>query len=532
MGGMQRHLVLSGPMGAGKSTVAPIVARALGASWLDLDDVVAREAGVPVAELVHTRGEPTFRALEADCARRLASRTEPTVIALGGGTVEDPETRAMLLERAVVVTLTAPVEVLVERASRDGLERRPMLAPSAPQRSLSRLLERRSRAYAEAHRRIDTTSGTPEEIARRIVASFQRDAASIVVRLGESSYRVAIAHGARHWLADELRDLAPTRTLLVTDEHVMPWLDDVAESVAEVAPLDVIVLPPGEASKSLHQAETIWDRALDVGLDRRSVVLALGGGVVGDVTGFAAATLLRGVRWVQVPTSLLAMVDSSVGGKTGIDHPRGKNLVGAFHQPSVVLVDPDLLTTLPERELRSALAEVVKAAWIESEDHVANLERDVSAILSRDRDALRRAIERAISTKARIVSQDEREGGVRRLLNFGHTVGHAVESASGYRLRHGEAVAIGLVAEMEVSAALGVASTSDVARMRALLEAFGLDPRLEPPIVDAFRRFFEVDKKRVGSSLDVVLAGAPGHARVERVAIERLLSLLLSSEGA
>jgi 3-dehydroquinate synthetase len=250
--------------------------------------------------------------------------------------------------------------------------------------------------------------------------------------------------------------------------------------------------------------------------------VAIGGGVVGDLAGFAAATLLRGVRFVQVPTTLLAMVDSSVGGKTGLDRAQGKNLVGAFHQPSLVVCDVDALATLPPRELRAAMAEVVKTAWIEGEADVAALEADAEVLLAsgeRGDAARERAILRSLRTKARIVALDETEQGPRRLLNLGHTLGHVVEAASGYTLVHGEAVAVGLVAAMRISAALGHASAGDVARMVRLLERLGLDVRWPPLAPAEVGRWLAADKKSDGQAVRFVAAGAPG--ALEVVAIPR-----------
>ncbi len=520
-----RHVFLSGPMGAGKSTVGPLLARELGAEFVDLDAALERETGMRIAEIFRSRGEATFRRLEADLVRRLVGHEARAVFALGGGTVEDVETRAFLLERGVLVTLTAPVEELLARARREdhGIVHRPLLAGDAPALALARIVERRADAYAEAHRVIDTAHAAPAEVARSVAARLARDEASVVVRLGRRSHRVVIKDGALGALGEELAALKPSRVLVVTDANVRELAERSIATAASLAPLSVVVLAPGEVEKTLASAERVWDAALGAGVDRDAVVVAFGGGVVGDVAGFAAATLLRGLRVVQVPTSLLAMVDSSVGGKTGIDRPQGKNLVGAFHQPSLVLADPQALDTLPARELRAGLAEVVKAAWIEGEPDVAALERDAETLVlggPEGRAARERAIGRAIRTKARIVAADENERGLRRVLNLGHTLGHAVEAASGYTLVHGEAVAVGLVAALRLSVELGRAQPVHVERLRSLLERLGLSTAWPGYTGAQLRGFLAVDKKAIGGAVRLVTAGAPGDVGVG-LAIDR-----------
>ncbi len=523
-----KHVFLSGPMGAGKSTVGPRLAELLGRTFLDLDEAIERETGMHVAEIFRSRGEASFRRLEADVVRRLVAHPVPGVFALGGGAVEDAETRAFLLDRGVLVTLRAPLETLLARAASDpGSPRtRPLLGASpmdgAASAALAKILERRLDAYAEAHRVIDTSDRTPDEIARSIALTLPRDSRSVVVRLGRRSHRVAIARGAAAALGDELDALDASTVIVVTDTNVRPlaerWLAPIVRRKIWVE------LAPGEADKTLASVQRIWDAALEAHVDRRAVIVAVGGGVVGDMAGFAAATLLRGVRVVQLPTSLLAMVDSSVGGKTGIDRPQGKNLIGAFHQPSVVLCDVEALDTLPPRELRAGWAELVKTAWIEGEGDVAALEADLAHLTrggdeETSRAARARAIGRAVRTKARIVAIDETETGPRRWLNLGHTYGHAVEAASDYALVHGEAVAIGLVAALRLSEHLGHAQSPDVARMRGLLESFGLDvawPRFEPTDLG---RFLAADKKSDGDLVRFVTAGSPGQVGV--LAIER-----------
>jgi len=283
--------------------------------------------------------------------------------------------------------------------------------------------------------------------------------------------------------------------------------------------VEAVTLPPGEASKTLAHAGNLYDRMLQASLDRGSVVVGLGGGVMTDLAGFVAATYMRGVAWVAVSTSLLGQVDASVGGKTGVDHPACKNLIGAFHQPATVLADVSTLATLPDEELRTGLAEVVKHAMIRDAAFMDRLEADADAIVARDPDVLEAIVARNVEIKAAVVSADEREGGLRRILNYGHTIGHALESlalASGRPLgggppTHGRAVALGMVAEAHIAQARGLLSAPAAERQTALLARVGLPVALDEP-VDAGRclAMMRHDKKAAAGRLCFVLPEAIG----------------------
>ena len=313
--------------------------------------------------------------------------------------------------------------------------------------------------------------------------------------------------------------------MLVTDSNVQRARGAAIE--AALHPLAIpgtrVTLPPGERRKTLASASTIWDAALGAGVDRDSLVLAAGGGVVGDLAGFAAACLLRGVRFIQVPTTLLAMVDASVGGKTGFDHPAGKNLIGAFHQPSAVIADLGHLATLPARERTSGLAEIAKIALTSDATLLERLEADAPALARGDRQALRPVVRAAIEAKVRVVRDDERESGSRALLNLGHTLGHAIEAHGGYaRWLHGEAVSLGLVAELEASAKLGWTPPSLVQRARAVLSSLGLPTDVDRADLAASWPYVATDKKRFGMAVRLPVVVAPGESRVERVGLETL----------
>ena len=344
----------------------------------------------------------------------------------------------------------------------------------------------------------------------------------IDVALGDRSYPILIDGGLLDAAGAEVAAVTGnSRVAVVTDATVAPlYLDRLRASFAGAGlTLAEIVVPAGEVSKNWRTLESVTERLLDLGVERNDAVVALGGGVVGDLTGFACAILRRGCRFVQIPTTLLAQVDSSVGGKTAINAAAGKNLVGAFHQPSIVLIDPDLLGTLPDRELRAGYAEVVKYGLLGDLTFFEWCEANVGALLGRDPAVLVEAIAVSCRAKAATVAADEREGGVRALLNLGHTFGHALEAEGGFsdRLLHGEAVAIGMVQAFAYSARTGLCSAADAARVRAHIAAAGL-PVAPPFAADpaALIEHMKQDKKMSGGRLSFILARGIGQAFVAK----------------
>ncbi len=352
-------------------------------------------------------------------------------------------------------------------------------------------------------------------------------ACEVKISLGERSYPIQIGSGVLEGLSVALRD---ARGIVITDAHVDSFHG------ARVMGLlggnwGKIVLPPGEPSKSASRWAEVLEKIAASGLDRRGVLVALGGGVVGDLTGFAAATYMRGIRFVQVPTSLLAMVDSSVGGKTGINLAAGKNLAGAFHQPMAVFADTDVLATLPAREFASGMAEVVKYGVALDADFFGWLEKNAAAIQTRDPAVLERMVARCCEIKADVVSKDEREGGLRAVLNFGHTLGHAIEKATGFSsVLHGEAVALGMPFALAWSMADKNFPAEDARRVLLLLHQFGLNvAQLKPKNLDwrELRAAMGQDKKSADGAVRFVLCDRLGHCGLpEAIPAEDLDGLL------
>jgi 3-dehydroquinate synthase len=514
MAAMSERVFLSGPMGSGKSAVGACLAELRGADFIDLDERIQQRAGKSIAAIFAEQGEPAFRALERATVLDLLDANSRCVVALGGGTVLDAAVRRRLLREGTLITLQASVATLAARVE-EG-EGRPLLSGQDVRARLTALLAERAEMYAECHARVDTADRALTDIAREIdaIASDR----PVVVPLGLRTYCVEIGAGIRHGIARRAGEAARGQSvLLVTDGGAEePWARQ-ARTALEDANRTVIAicLAPGEEHKNIASIEQIWDAALDAGIDRDALVVAVGGGVVGDMAAFAASTLLRGLAFGQLPTTLLSMVDSAVGGKTGIDRRQGKNLVGTFHQPRFVLCDVETLTTLPLAERRAGLAEVVKSAWLDGEKAVASLEHDAELLVDGDIEATLRAVRMSVALKAKIVTEDEREAGVRATLNLGHTIGHAIEAAAGFGgLRHGEAVSLGMVAAFRLAARLRGSSGAELNRVTALLSRLGLPVDLDRHLDPRTLSFISADKKKTQGKVRFIVPGAPGEMEI------------------
>lgn len=355
--------------------------------------------------------------------------------------------------------------------------------------------------------------------------------AKVLVELGERSYPIEIGSGGLEEIGEALGALGlGNRMALVTDECVGPlWGDVVARALSDAGfRVSTIRIPAGEEHKNLAWVGYVYDRLVDAGLDRGCAIAAVGGGVVGDLAGFCAATWLRGVPYVQVPTTLLAQVDSSVGGKTGIDHPAGKNLIGAFYQPRLVWIDVRTLRTLPAEEFRAGLAEVVKYGVILDPDLFALLERDLDRILNRDEALLVEVVRRCCALKAMVVARDERESGFRSVLNFGHTLGHAIEMVTDYRrYRHGEAVAMGMVYAARLSALRGYGDGGLAERLGTLLHRAGLPTEVpEDMTPQELAAAIARDKKACGDRVRFVGVEVLGRTRFELLTPAEIVRLV------
>ena len=516
-------------MGTGKSALGRAVAERAHVPFVDLDLEVEGRAGMSIARMFRERGEASFRSLEQEeLARQLADAT-PRVVAVGGGSLVERGVRLQALAKATVITLAASPAELVRRLSGD--RDRPLLGADAShtQPRLLSLLESRAAGYAEAHAVIDTTSRDLGDLVSEVLAVAELE--PIAVPLGERTYGVDIVPDAADVHLEKTLDrLAPSRVVVVTDEVVEPLIAGRLGRRLGGGDIIKVVLPPGERYKTLASVERILRAAIDAPVDRQAVVIGVGGGVITDIAGLSASLALRGLRWIAVPTTVLSMVDASVGGKTAVDLGAAKNAVGAFHQPSRVIVDPGFSRTESARALRSGLAEVVKTALIGDASFYRQLLAPGAAerlVEDRDPNATTRAIRSSITVKAGVVGRDEREAGERAHLNLGHTVGHALEAEGGFeRLTHGEAVSLGLVAALRTGVALGVTDRDLANEVEQLLGRLGLPIDLDAEPLERAMRWVVYDKKRQAGTLRMILVRAPGVVEIARVAAADLPELL------
>jgi len=494
-----RTIACIGFMGAGKSTAAAAIARLTGRREIDVDRVVEQRLGKSIEEIFAQDGEPAFRAAEETVTLELLDDPSAPVLALGGGAIESPAVRDALAAH-LVLWIDVDLDTAWRRVRGGG---RPLARERA---EFDRRYAHREPIYAAlADVVVPSQSMGSMETVLSSVEGMPSGTRVIWADTASGSYPVYIGadllEGHRFWPAS-----VSGRRFLVTDgnagRHYGHTLD----------PLDGrVVIMPGEQSKTIAHAEIVWTELVRAGMTREDVVVALGGGVIGDLAGFCAATYQRGVRYVQVPTTLVAQVDSAYGGKTGVDLPEAKNYVGAYHQPSAVLADTQTLASLPAAELAAGYAEVVKTALIAGGDLWDRIRAGADP-------AAPGVIAACALTKLRIVAQDERDGGLRQVLNLGHTVGHAIETSTGYaRYRHGEAVALGLLAALRLS---GQDALRD--EVLGLLSARGLPTRLEDADPDAVVMATARDKKRIGEGpVPFVLLDGPGQPRPGRAVAAR-----------
>ncbi len=527
---MQR-IFLTGLPGSGKSSVGRSIAVMLGWNFIDTDDLLAAQGGVAVGQVLLELGEERFRQLESEILQAAAAQ-EQVVIATGGGVVISGANRQFMREHGLTVYLEVSVETAWQRI-RQHLQQsgasvvRPLVAGDDGLQRLRRLYETRRAWYEEAAVHIDTEQHNPDVLAQRLVAfalasgllaSPDGTREVITQQLLTSASQGIVEWGGLPQLPATLRSYElPARLFIVTDSAVgalyaRPLQDMLEESGFQPR---VYTVPAGEASKSFACFQGIIDWLVEQKAEQKEAILALGGGVVGDLAGFVASCYQRGVPLIQVPTTLLAQVDSAIGGKTGINHSLGKNLIGAFYQAKLIYADPAFLLTLPERVYREGWAEIIKYAMILDAELFNTLEEQASALLARDAKLLPAIIARCMRMKMDIVQRDERDGGLRNILNYGHTFGHALEAITEYGTwLHGEAVSIGMEVAARIAVANGLLSQEDAQRQHKLLQTFGLPVQCSSIDIEMAMQAMQRDKKVRAGTMRWVLATNIGHAEV------------------
>lgn len=515
-------IVLIGFMGAGKTTIGRMLADRIGLEFVDTDEVIERSEGRPISEIFGTDGEARFRTLERAAVADVLQGPE-RVVSLGGGAITDPSICAAL-EWHTVVYLDTGYQEAMRRIGKDP--GRPLLHVGDPKA----LFDERDPIYRRlATHVIGTSDSSPADIVDRLLEATGVERSDVIppvrVDLGPRSYPVFVGSDISASIA-ELVQPTSSRAFVVTHQHLTaaakPLIDSLATSGAEV---ETLTVDEGEASKSLEVAGRLFEEMARLHANRNDLVVGFGGGVVCDLAGFVASTYHRGIKVVQVPTTLLAQVDASIGGKTAVNLPVGKNLVGTFHQPSAVLCDVSLLRSLPEAEMRSGLGEVIKYGLIADPSLLDLVASSAGRIMERDEDLLTTLVRRSVTIKAGVVSMDEHETGRREILNYGHTFGHAIEHSTG--LRHGEAIAVGMMAAAHLSVQLGMLDDGVVTRHRSVLEAAGLPTRATMD-TDATFEVLKQDKKSRGG-FRFVLLDAIGSPRTGVTAADEQVRAALRS---
>ena len=558
---LANNIIIVGFSGTGKTLVGQRVARLLGWASVDTDTEIEARAGKSVQRIFGEDGEPAFRLLEKQVLNQACSDLGK-VVSTGGGTMVDRENRHLMLSRGLVICLDALPENIHSRLMGGDGETavpRPLLSGSEPLNKIKALKAQRQASYSMAHHTIQTDNLTVEEVAGEVVKAWNAlkgptSATSHVIARGDTSqiprgaagdrsgkggegmedldvaaivthsngsYPIMVGTGLLHEVGDRLQDLGLTGTVyIISDDRVFPLYGRQVQRSLQRKHIEAhcFIIPFGEQSKSLDLAEGMYRWLAERRAERGHAVLAVGGGVVGDLAGFVAATFLRGMPFIQVPTSMAAMVDASIGGKVAVNLPEGKNLVGAFYQPRLVLADFSALSTLGRRELAEGWAEAIKHGLILDPGLFDIFEEHAEDLMSLKSGISTDVIRRSVEIKARIVSEDERETlGRRMLLNYGHTVGHALEAATGYgQYLHGEAVSVGMMAAARISQRMGLISEQAVERQRRLLERFNLPTTA--PDVDPGRLFkaMSLDKKTEDGSIKWVLLEGIGRAVLRR----------------
>jgi shikimate kinase / 3-dehydroquinate synthase len=516
------NIILVGMMGAGKTTVGKLLAKQLGKTFIDSDEEIQRRTGVTIPHIFDVEGESGFRTRESSIIQELLKQ-DNVVLATGGGAILSAHNRSEMKRNGVVVYLKSSVHDLWQRTRHD--HNRPLLQTGNPRAKLQELHELRDPLYIEAADMVIPTGKQSvqillERLQQKLenmqqMTGSEKSMQTLTVGLAERSYPIYIGSGLLDRVELLLQHVPRRRAFIVSNTTVAPlYLKKLSDGlIASGIQVQSIILPDGEQYKSAESLGQIYDALLIARSERSTPLIALGGGVIGDITGYAAATYLRGVPFIQIPTTLLSQVDSSVGGKTGINHPLGKNMIGAFYQPRVVLADTAVLNTLPDKELRAGIAEVIKYGLIRDLPFLEWLEANMDKLLARDTAALQYAIERSCQNKAEVVGNDERESGERALLNLGHTFGHAVENGMGYGVwLHGEAVAAGTIMAADLSQRLGWLSAEDVLRTRKLFKRVGL-PVIAPKLgADKYMQLMGLDKKVADGKIRFVLLKSLGNA--------------------
>ncbi|MCP4482344.1 MAG: 3-dehydroquinate synthase [bacterium] len=524
------NIVLTGYMGTGKTAVANELQKQLGWEVIDVDERIVIYENSTIDDIFTKKGEPYFRKVESKIIAEL-SNLDQKIIATGGGAVLNQSNIYTLKKNGLLICLSAQAEQIYQRLKGDNT--RPLLKVSDPLATIKEMLKARANFYANNNYKIETINLTIQEVAKKIIKLMPQ---AIDVKLNQNPYKIYLNKPFQ-----ELVHFLPPayKVLVISDTHVAPkYLVDFMTSLKEKYNTNFHLIPSGEKYKNLSEISKIYEAAIKHGLDRDSLIIALGGGVVGDMAGFAAATYLRGINYIQVPTTLLAQVDASIGGKTGVDLKHGKNLIGAFHQPSLVWIDPQFLNTLNDNEYRNGLAEVVKYSVI-SQGTWDFLSSNIEKILKKEPKILKKMLEISARAKAQVVSEDEKEAGLRKILNLGHTLGHALEANFNYEYKHGEMVAVGIIFASHLASKLKICNHNIETELQKTLLKILPNSKDGSNLIDKIKNkiknkqhlnhimdIMAKDKKMSEGKIDFIVPEKIGKVRLESLQLDTIKDIL------
>jgi len=502
-------IYLTGFMGTGKTTIGKKLAEITGMPFCDMDDAICEKTGCAIPDIFKYASEASFRSIETDILFEISGKFNG-IVATGGGAPVKPINRAVMKASGMVVNLSAPLEILKGRVG--DAQSRPMWT-----KKVEALFDARKNAYADADLIIDTSEMSIDDAVKKIVEAAGMIPETVPVLLEREPYPVYLGRNNFENMGSLLkRHLKPEGIFVMVDENVHKLYREKIEKVIAGFEHIIMEVPAGEDSKSFAFLEQVLSKMLDSGMNRNWACVAIGGGVTGDLSGFASSVFMRGIPVVQVPTTLLAQVDASIGGKTGINHRLGKNLVGSFHQPSVVLCDSVFLDTLDNDNINGGMSEVVKYGIIMDETLFSYLEEGNPDMLE--------VVKMCCRDKAYVVARDEKEGSLRRILNFGHTLGHAIEQYYDFKMHHGEAVAMGMDFACFMSYELGLQNKDDYIRVKKLMNECRLvSGRYRLPPAKDVASAMAHDKKSVEGGIHYVLAKGIGSFEVRKLKLDFII---------
>ena len=517
---MEKSIVLLGMMGSGKTTVGKILSRLLNIPFIDTDELIEKRERKKISEIFEIDGETYFRYIESQVLKEVLNG-ETAIISTGGGIVLKEENRRLIKEKGIPLFLYAPIDVLSERIR--NASNRPLLKGDDPLTiRLSRIWKKRKSLYEEFENKIDTKDLSPEDVAIEIIYKFLS---------GDDLYfiddKTVIGINSVKMLYGYLNKNFRPPMLLITSSPLWNKWERYINWVLKDYRWELYLLPDREAAKTMEEVKKIWEKMFSLGFTRKNPVLVLGGGTVGDTGGFAAATFLRGVPLVQIPTTLLAMLDSSIGGKRGVNYKHLKNMIGTFYDAALTIIDPVMLSTLPEHEIRNGLSEAIKSAIIGDPELFEFIDKNINTLLSGNLHTLRHIIEKTVRVKLEVVSKDPYElNGYRKVLNLGHTLAHALEGVKDFSVSHGEAVAIGMIFASFLGEKEGITPYDVKRKIEGIIKKTGLPTTFPQNLVDKLVNRMYYDKKREDEKLFWVIPEDIGRVGFYKFPLNRIRKLL------